>query len=58
MSEKVLMDIRVELIDAPVDLKAAWAIQQVLDNLKLTKAQRTNLLAYMHRREEDEEAPF
>jgi hypothetical protein len=56
--EPLMMDVRIVIIGAPRDIKAIWAIQQVLDNLQLSKTERINLLAYMHRREEDEEAPF
>ena len=58
MSEPVRMDLIAVLIDAPKDLQAAWAIVQVLDNLKLGKQERLALLRYLTVREESEEAPF
>jgi hypothetical protein len=54
----VLMDVRVELIDAPDDLKAIWAIEQVMQNLRLDPAQRVNVLRFMLQRAEDELPPF
>jgi hypothetical protein len=48
----VLMDIRVDLINAPKDIKAIWAIEQVITNLDLTPQQAYAVLKFMAERAE------
>lgn len=48
----VLLDIRCELIDAPKDIKALWAIEQVITNLDLTPDQIMYVLKFLRRRHE------
>lgn len=47
MPEPVLMDIRVELIEASNDVKALWAIEQVIKGLRLTPNEASMVLKYL-----------
>lgn len=48
----VHMDLRCELIDAPRDIKALWAIEQVIQNLNLTPDQIMYVLKFLRKRHE------
>lgn len=56
--QPVLMDVSVEVINAPRHIKAAWAVQQVIDNLQLTKSERLCVLKFLLKIEKNEEVPF
>jgi hypothetical protein len=58
--EAVYMLFNAELIDAPNDVKALWAMQQVLDRLQLNKDERLYVLKFLLRkaRAEEREVPW
>jgi hypothetical protein len=48
--EPVRFSFTAELVDAPKDVQAIWACQQVLDHLELTPEQRRNVLRFLEGR--------
>ena len=52
MTEPVYMAIRAEIIDAPKDIQAIAAIDQIIRALQLTPQQAEAVLEFMHERAE------
>ena len=52
MNEPTYLSIRADIIDAPKDLQAIVAIEQVIRHLQLTPQQAEAVLEFLHKRAE------